>query len=154
MTNCVGEAMANWLDRRARITPRVTATPNPVFLAAEDRQPEPARKLHPPEIRIGKGVCPDCKEWVRNDRDRRWNVHAAAEVEIGEVDKTAVYRLYDAGGQLLYVGMTVNLQHRFAAHAKEKCWWSLVVKKPPSCMTSGRLGGCRNRGDPQRVACS
>jgi hypothetical protein len=38
----------------------------PVFLAAaEDEQPEPARRnCKHRNMRMSKGVCPDCKEWV------------------------------------------------------------------------------------------
>jgi predicted GIY-YIG superfamily endonuclease len=52
-----------------------------------------------------------------------------AEVEIGSLDQTALYRLYDAKGKLLYVGVTDNLKTRFAQHAKEKSWWASVAKR-------------------------
>lgn len=34
-----------------------------------------------------------------------------------------VYRLYDAGDELLYVGKTVNLEQRMRSHARTKAWW-------------------------------
>jgi predicted GIY-YIG superfamily endonuclease len=44
-------------------------------------------------------------------------------------DRTAVYRFYDADGQLLYVGMTGNLGRRFAMHAATKKWWPQVARR-------------------------
>ncbi len=65
MTDCVSEAIADWLDRRVRITTRVTTTPAPAFLAAEDEQPQHARKncTHR-NMKLSKGVCPDCYQPV------------------------------------------------------------------------------------------
>jgi predicted GIY-YIG superfamily endonuclease len=40
--------------------------------------------------------------------------------------RTAVYRLRDKEGRLLYVGITVNPNIRFGEHAAEKPWWSAV----------------------------
>ncbi|MFP8944750.1 GIY-YIG nuclease family protein [Streptomyces fenghuangensis] len=42
--------------------------------------------------------------------------------------RTALYRLYDSGGALLYVGITNMPQVRFAAHAM-KPWWKRVAHK-------------------------
>jgi predicted DNA-binding transcriptional regulator AlpA len=39
--------------------------------------------------------------------------------------RTAVYRLYDRGGMLLYVGMGA-VRERLLAHAREKDWWPRV----------------------------
>lgn len=44
-------------------------------------------------------------------------------------DPTALYRLLDAGGTLLYVGITFNPQARWRQHAKDKPWWSQVAEK-------------------------
>lgn len=38
-------------------------------------------------------------------------------------DETAVYRIYDDSGDLLYVGLTNNPKGRFKQHAKDKPWW-------------------------------
>ncbi len=42
------------------------------------------------------------------------------------MSKTAVYRLYDGMGELLYVGMTWNPYVRFSQHAEDKWWWREV----------------------------
>jgi predicted GIY-YIG superfamily endonuclease len=42
--------------------------------------------------------------------------------------KTAVYRLYGADDQLLYVGITVNPKVRLADHEQAKFWWHLVTR--------------------------
>lgn len=44
-------------------------------------------------------------------------------------DRTALYRLYDTGDNLLYVGITGNLSTRWYTHAREKDWWPKVVRK-------------------------
>jgi len=46
-----------------------------------------------------------------------------------ESQPTAVYRLYGSGGQLLYIGMTNNLDARFRFHALTKHWWHLVERR-------------------------
>jgi predicted GIY-YIG superfamily endonuclease len=40
--------------------------------------------------------------------------------------RTALYRLYDTGGSLLYVGITHNLEERWEDHRYWKAWWHLV----------------------------
>lgn len=44
-------------------------------------------------------------------------------------ERTALYRLYDADGQLLYVGISSNPDARWRQHASEKGWWSDVTTK-------------------------
>lgn len=39
---------------------------------------------------------------------------------------TALYRLYDEGHQLLYVGITTNPSRRFREHEERVTWWNLV----------------------------
>lgn len=41
----------------------------------------------------------------------------------GTNDETAVYRLYDAAGSLLYVGLGRNPMTRWASHAEQHAWW-------------------------------
>ncbi|MFJ3950274.1 GIY-YIG nuclease family protein [Streptomyces libani] len=41
---------------------------------------------------------------------------------------TALYRLYDTAGGLLYVGVTNNPTHRFGQHKADKAWWGEVVQ--------------------------
>jgi predicted GIY-YIG superfamily endonuclease len=51
---------------------------------------------------------------------RHWHLNAR---------RTAVYRLYDRAGALLYVGITTNPQTRFRDHENEKFWWHLVARE-------------------------
>jgi hypothetical protein len=49
---------------------------------------------------------------------------------VGEIvtRQTAVYRLYDAGGQLLYVGIAYDPDARWLQHASTSPWWPLVTQ--------------------------
>lgn len=49
--------------------------------------------------------------------------------EVADELPTALYRLYDADGALLYVGVTGDLRTRFAQHAAGKPWWPEVARK-------------------------
>ncbi len=60
----------------------------------------------------------DDSDWEQAPREDR------SEVNI----PTSVYKLYDADGRLLYVGVTRHGYRRLNQHAKEKPWWSEVVK--------------------------
>ncbi|WP_137991249.1 GIY-YIG nuclease family protein [Streptomyces vilmorinianum] len=40
-----------------------------------------------------------------------------------------LYRLYDAGDALLYIGITTDPQRRWKEHRKEMPWWPEVVRK-------------------------
>ncbi|MFF6866670.1 GIY-YIG nuclease family protein [Streptomyces ardesiacus] len=44
--------------------------------------------------------------------------------------RTALYRFFNADDQLLYVGITVDIQKRWSYHAKEQAerWWPLVAR--------------------------
>lgn len=42
---------------------------------------------------------------------------------------TYLYRLFDAEGRLLYVGITKQLETRMEQHAKVQHWWPLVVSR-------------------------
>ena len=44
--------------------------------------------------------------------------------------RTALYRFFDEGGALLYVGITANLEARWLDHERGKPWWPQVVEKP------------------------
>lgn len=44
-------------------------------------------------------------------------------------DPTALYRLFDKDGGLLYVGITVDVEQRMTAHRSEKTWWPDVATK-------------------------
>lgn len=43
--------------------------------------------------------------------------------------RTALYRLYDRSGQLLYLGVAFDPKQRWRAHAKEQPWWPLVADR-------------------------
>jgi len=40
------------------------------------------------------------------------------------IQPTALYRFYDAEGDLLYVGVTGNLASRFSDHRRMSPWWA------------------------------
>lgn len=42
---------------------------------------------------------------------------------------TAVYRLFDSDGCLLYVGISINPKARWGMHARDKSWWPEVAEK-------------------------
>lgn len=50
-------------------------------------------------------------------------------MELGDETPTALYRLFDAEGTLLYIGISGNLKTRFAKHAVHKPWWPEVARK-------------------------
>lgn len=41
--------------------------------------------------------------------------------------ETALYRLYDATGQLLYIGISRSPLNRWGVHAENHAWWSAVA---------------------------
>ena len=43
--------------------------------------------------------------------------------------RTAVYRLYDDAGDLLYVGVAKNPPARWKYHARHKAWWQEVADR-------------------------
>jgi predicted GIY-YIG superfamily endonuclease/antitoxin (DNA-binding transcriptional repressor) of toxin-antitoxin stability system len=43
--------------------------------------------------------------------------------------RTALYRLYDAAGTLLYIGISHQPDVRFEQHAKLKDWWPRVARR-------------------------
>ncbi|MFE2164852.1 GIY-YIG nuclease family protein [Streptomyces sp. NPDC059447] len=45
-------------------------------------------------------------------------------------ERTALYRLYDADGRLLYVGISANPEQRWKGHeVYSGRWWALVTEK-------------------------
>lgn len=42
---------------------------------------------------------------------------------------TALYRFYDADGDLLYLGITHDLKIRWTTHRLQQAWWHLVARK-------------------------
>jgi predicted GIY-YIG superfamily endonuclease len=45
------------------------------------------------------------------------------------VERTALYRLYDESGYLLYVGITNDTKVRWSYHARQKAWWPEVHRR-------------------------
>jgi predicted GIY-YIG superfamily endonuclease len=43
--------------------------------------------------------------------------------------RTALYRLYDSDGKLLYVGITANSAARWQHHKSQRPWWDRVTEK-------------------------
>lgn len=48
--------------------------------------------------------------------------------ETGKGTPHVLYRFWDAKGELLYIGITLRLAGRIAAHRIEKEWWSSVSR--------------------------
>jgi DNA-binding transcriptional regulator YhcF (GntR family) len=44
-------------------------------------------------------------------------------------EPTALYRLYDSQGRLLYVGIATSPERRWLQHAAEKVWWPAVSRR-------------------------
>lgn len=45
------------------------------------------------------------------------------------IRRTALYRLYDADGQLLYIGVAYDPQQRWYSHANTAPWWPRVARR-------------------------
>lgn len=60
---------------------------------------------------------------------RDWGVRHAQGCEGDMAQRTAVYRLYDAAGVLLYVGISSRPDKRFEEHRKTKRWWFRVATR-------------------------
>ena len=52
-----------------------------------------------------------------------------AEITGAGVPTTALYRFFDADGNLLYVGISDNLTARFKWHRDAQSWWGSVARK-------------------------
>jgi hypothetical protein len=46
-----------------------------------------------------------------------------------DAERTALYRLFDCEGRLLYIGIARNPEQRFKAHASTAPWWHLVARR-------------------------
>ena len=80
------------------------------------------------------------------------------EIEFGD-DATALDRLYDTDGHLLYVGITFSPAGRMAHHAANQEWWGDVARKTmvwyPTrgrCLRSGGRGNSRRAPAAQQEA--
>jgi predicted GIY-YIG superfamily endonuclease len=56
---------------------------------------------------------------------------------------TALYRLYDEHGQLLYLGITGNPAQRWKDHRKTMPWWPEVARREVEWLPMGRAGAVR-----------
>ena len=52
----------------------------------------------------------------------------SAPLELANV-RTALYRFYNQGGDLIYVGVTYQLEKRLYLHSRDKPWWPQVVRQ-------------------------
>jgi predicted GIY-YIG superfamily endonuclease len=82
----------------------------------------------------GAGRCADCGRhspgrWPGERCHPCWQI--AVDERNGRVKRgpTALYRLYDADDQLLYIGISIDPQRRFKEHRKEQGWWPLVARR-------------------------
>jgi hypothetical protein len=71
----------------------------------------------------------DDGEWVGLDRSTTAYDDEAADYGHDDDETTYVYRLYGRSGNLLYVGITDNLDRRWREHAASKHWWGQVAQK-------------------------
>ncbi|MFF1499726.1 GIY-YIG nuclease family protein [Streptomyces sp. NPDC058316] len=80
---------------------------------------EPVRRLTEEEIAAEEAAK---KRALTEERKRRsWPASTGLEV------RTALYRLRDDAGQLLYIGISEDPLRRWPEHAKGKSWWPKVV---------------------------
>lgn len=57
--------------------------------------------------------------------------------------RTAVYRFFDADGQLLYLGITHDLEERWKAHERNQPWWLDVSRR--------EFTWCESRADAELI---
>ncbi len=55
------------------------------------------------------------------------------------VERTALYRLYDAADGLLYIGIAEDPKKRWAEHAADKAWWPDVTRRDVEWITGREL---------------
>ena len=62
---------------------------------------------------------------------QRYRAHGDPEAlgwgTLGDETETALYRLRDGDGSLLYVGVTMDIKRRFHQHRKSQPWWAEVA---------------------------
>lgn len=51
-------------------------------------------------------------------------------------EPTALYRLYDVAGHLLYIGISKDPEARFKQHVQNQNWWHLVARKDIAWLAS------------------
>lgn len=95
-----------------------------------------------------------CEREAALQRQHREDLERAVQIErerkrsklVGTKEATpyALYRWYDADGNLLYIGKTNNIARRTAQHAAVQPWWDSVVR----CEVE-RMATQAQRADPQ-----
>ena len=84
---------------------------------------EHQKVAHPSKPRYPRPGDPECRRAVKPETaSRRWH---REELTL-PLDWTALYRMWDALGRLLYVGITGNPIERWRRHAQKAQWWSDV----------------------------
>lgn len=71
----------------------------------------------------GWGYCPMHAQRYRTHGDPG----ALGWGSLDEETETSLYRLWSDVGELLYIGVTVDVSRRFGQHAKVQSWWSEVA---------------------------
>ena len=69
----------------------------------------------------------DCDRGPRHDANFEGVIVTEVQSTHPNRSPHALYRFYDAGGTLLYVGVTLNPVSRWKQHSKDKPWWADVA---------------------------
>ncbi|WP_051813489.1 GIY-YIG nuclease family protein [Kitasatospora sp. MBT63] len=86
--------------------------------------------VHVEMIEQGTNALQRAATWHQRDEEYRTRREAReARAAALNARRTALYRLFDAAGVLLYVGIASHLPRRFEKHAKDKPWWTDVARK-------------------------
>lgn len=78
----------------------------------------------------GPGPCRDCGQhspgrWPGQRCHPCWNLRLDVRRDQVDTGPTALYRLYDAHGWLLYIGITIDPKRRLKEHRRQP-WWAEV----------------------------
>lgn len=78
--------------------------------------------------------CSDCgrpgtHRWPANRCDPCWQAAIAEKNARANAGPTALYRLFDANGRLLYIGTSIEPERRFREHRKTAKWWPQVARR-------------------------
>lgn len=82
----------------------------------------------------GAGPCRDCGahspgRWPGERCRPCWDVRLAERRRAVNDGPTALYRLYDETGSLLYIGITTDPERRWKEHRTWQGWWPAVARK-------------------------
>lgn len=92
----------------------------------------------------GAGRCADCGShspgrWPGERCYPCWQTAVAERNARVEKGPTALYRLLNDGGLLLYVGISIDPERRFGEHRKVHDWWPLVARRDVKWLPFGGL---------------